>query len=256
MKGRVLPTVLVVLIVLLAGCAGGGNGDVASGETPEDSSNNGGDVTLVENRTAALMDAGSYTSTWEMAFDSDGERAGATTYTHAVDYENERSNFGMRMGGEEEVTTDHETFYADGTLYTRYGSGEDATYQVATGEFAPGNTLFSVESSFASGADLEAFEAAGSETYDGVTVTRYERTDDPSWVTNQATDGEFTWTSFDYVVLVDEDGLVRYESWGGDGVDADGVEQTMTFSYSLTGVGSTTVEDPDWLTTAQEQSEQ
>lgn len=253
MKGRLLPTVLIVLVVLLAGCAGG-DGDVAAGDEPGGSDDTGGDVTLVENRTAALMDAGSYTSVWEMASDTEGERVSAITYTHAVDYANERSSFGMRMAGEEGVTMDNEFFHADGTTYTRYGSGEEATYQVADGEFAPQDTLFSVESSFASGSDLEAFTAVGTETYDGVSVTRYERTDRPSWVTNQAGDGEFTWTSFQYVVLVDDDGLVRYESWGGDGVDDEGVEHTITFSYALTGVGSTVVEDPDWLAAADEQS--
>lgn len=255
MMGRVLPTVIVVLIVLLAGCAGG-SGDLAAGDTPETTDDSSGAITLVENRTAALMAAGSYTSVWEMAFDSEGERIGATTYTHAVDYENERSSFGMLMTNEDEVSNDFENFYAAGSQYSRYGSGEDATYQIATAEFAPGNTLFPVESSFATGSDLEAFSAVGTETYDGVAVTRYERTDRPTWINNQAGGDDFTWTSFDYVVLVDEDGLVRYESWGGDGVDEDGVEQTITFSYSLTNVGSTVVEDPDWLATAEEQSSQ
>lgn len=255
MKGRFFASVSLVVLVILAGCAGG-SGDVASGDTPAESDDPSGDVTLVENRTAALMSAGSYTATWEMAFSSEGETVGATTYTHAVDYENERSSFGMLMTSEDEVSNDHESFYADGTTYARYGSGDEATYNVADGEFAPENTLFPVESSFTSASDLEAFSAAGTETYDGVSVTRYERTDRPTWVNSQAGDEDFTWTSFNYVVLVDDDGLVRYESWGGDGVDEDGVEQTITFSYSLTDVGSTSVEDPDWLSMADEQSNQ
>lgn len=254
MQRRLLPLVLVVVIVLLAGCAGdsGDGSDVAAGETPDGTAAAAGDVTLVENRTAALMDAGSYTTVWEMATDSEGERVSAITYTHAVDYANERSNFGMRMGGGDDVAMDNEFFHADGTTDTRYGTGEEATYAAAESEFAPEDTLFSVESSIASASDLEAFSATGTETYDGVTVTRYERTDRPTWVNQQAGDGEFTWSSFDYVVLVDEDGLVRYESWGGTGVDAEDVEQTMTFSYSLTDVGSTAVPDPDWLPEARE----
>lgn len=253
MQRRILPVVLVIVVVLLAGCAGdsGDGGDVASGETPDDSAATGGEVTLVENRTTALMDAGSYTAVWEMATDSEGERVSAITYTHAVDYATERSTFGMRMGSEDDVSLDNEFFHADGTTYTRYGTGEEATYSAAESEFAPQDTLFSVESSISSASDLEAFSATGTETYDGVAVTRYERTDRPTWVNQQAAGEDFTWTSFDYVVLVDEDGLVRYESWGGTGVDDEDDEFTMTFSYSLTDVGSTTVADPDWLSEAQ-----
>jgi hypothetical protein len=251
MQSQVVSTVFVVLLVLLAGCVGG-NGTSDTGTGPGDSTN--GDVTLVENRTAVLLDAGGYTSVWEMNVTSETDGVSATTYTHAVDYENERSSFGMLMTSRDEVSTAYENFYADRKSYTRYGEGEEATYQVADGVFAPENTLFSVESFVTSGGDLAAFSAAGTETYDGVTVTRYERTDQPAWIASQGTDGEFTWTTFNYVVLVDADGLIRYESWSGEGVDEAGAETTMTFSYSLTDVGSTVVEEPDWLTTAVEQA--
>lgn len=257
MRGGFLP-IAVLVVVLLAGCAGA-DGDVASRDDPDGTDSTdatGGDVTLVENQTAVLMAAGSYTSVWEMASDTEGERVSAMTYTHAVDYENERSSFGMLMGDGGEATLDSEIFHADGTTYRRYGTGEEATYVTSEREFAPHDTLFSVESSFASGSDLEAFTAVGTETYDGVSVTRFERSDRPSWVHNQAGDGEYTWNSFDYVVLVDEDGVVRYESWGGDGVDEAGVEHTISFSYAITGVGSTTIEDPEWLDAAREHSEE
>ncbi|MEF8785199.1 MAG: hypothetical protein V5A45_04640 [Haloarculaceae archaeon] len=251
MQSQFVSTVFVVLLVMLAGCVGG-NGTSETGTGPDGSPD--GDVTIVENRTAALLDAGGYTSVWEMNVTSEADGVSATTYTHAVDYENERSSFGMLLTSRNEVSTAYENFYADGTSYTRYGEGEEATYQVADGMFAPENTLFSVESFVTSGSDLAAFSAAGTETYDGVTVTRYERTDQPAWIAAQGTDGEFSWTAFNYVVLVDADGLIRYESWGGEGVDEAGAETTMTFSYSLTDVGSTVVEEPGWLTTAIEQA--
>lgn len=108
--------------------------------------------------------------------------------------------------------------------------------------------MFPVESTIASTSNLAEFSAVGTETYDGVDVTRYERTDQPDWISPQTTNTEFTWTAFTYVVLVDADGLVRYESWSGEGVDEAGAETTMTFTYSLTDVGSTVIEDPNWLT--------
>lgn len=252
MKRRFGLTIFVVALVLLAGCVGG-TGSTDPADEPDDGTD--GEVMIVDNRTATVLDAGGYTSVWEMEFTSERDGVSITRYTHAVDYVNERYSFGMLMTNRDEVTNDYESFYADGTSYVRYGDGEEATYQTAPGEFTPENTLFSVESSITSGSDLSEFSVVGTETYDGVTVTRYERSDQPAWIAAQGTDDEFTWTAFDYAVLVDEDGLVRYDSWTGEGVDGEGVEQTMTFSYSLTDVGSTVVEDPDWLTAADEQTD-
>jgi|AntDeeMetagen285_2_1112576.scaffolds.fasta_scaffold03797_3 uncharacterized membrane protein len=252
MKQKFGLTIFVVALVILAGCVGG-TGSTDPADEPDDGTN--GEVTIVNNRTATVLDAGGYTSVWEMEFSSERDGVSTTRYTYAVDYVNERSSFEMLMTNRDEVTNDYESFYADSTSYTRYGEGGEATYQTAPGEFAPENTMFSVESSITSGSDLSEFSVVGTETYDGVTVTRYERSDQPAWIAAQGTDGEFTWTAFNYAVLVDEDGLVRYDSWTGEGVDAEGVEQTMTFSYSLTDVGSTVVEDPDWLTTADEQTD-
>jgi hypothetical protein len=240
---------VITLVVGLAGCVGG-TGDVNGGDGSDGSGS--GDVTLVDNRTAVLANAGGYTTTWQMNVSSENEGLSVVRYANEVDYESERSRFEMLMTDRDEVTNDYESFYADGTLYTRIGEGEDATYTRADGEFAPENSLFSVQSYITSESDLERFSVAGTETYDGISVTRYERTEQPNWIAPQEAGTEFSWTEFNYVVLVDADGLVRYESWGGDGVDEAGVEHAMTFSYSLTDVGSTVVEDPNWLTVAGE----
>ena len=250
MKRNVSLTILVTITVLLAGCVGGtGDLDAEDGSDSLDGSGSG-DVTLVDDRAAVLADAGGYTATWQMNFSSESEGLSVVSYTNEVDYEGERSNFEMLMTDSDEVTNDYESFYADGTLYTRIGDGEDGTYTRADSEFAPDDSLFSVQSYITSESNLEQFSVAGTETYDGVSVTRYERTEQPNWIAPQEAGTEFTWTEFNYVVLIDADGLVRYESWGGEGVDEAGVDHTMTFSYSLTDVGSTVVEDPDWLTMA------
>lgn len=269
MTRTVVTVVLVSLLVVFAGCSAIGIDDAVDevptttpdadlGSEPADGSSetaDSGGVELVENRTAVLRAAGSYTSVWQMESSSDGEVVGSTTYTHAVDYDNERSSFGMLMRNEDEVTNDYETFQAEGVSYVRYGTGEDATYQMNEAPFAPENTLFPVQSYVTDADDLSEFAAAGTETYDGVSVTRYERTDRPAWVATQGADDEFRWTEFTYTVLVDENGLVRSEGWGGEGVDEDGVTQTMQFSYSLTDVGSTVVEEPDWTANARASAE-
>jgi len=251
MQRRFFVLVIVGLLVVLAGCVGG-SGTSNTGGEPDNSAT--GDVTLVENRTAALLDAGGYTSTWEMKYTNEDEGTGSTTYTHAVDYENQRSSFEMQVTDQDEVTNAFTNFYVDGVSYVRYGEGDEATYSASESLFTPENTMFPVESTITSASDLTEFSAVGTETYDGITVTRYERTDQPDWIAPQATGTEFTWTEFTYVVLVDTDGLVRYENWSGEGVDEAGTETTMTFSYSLTGVGSTVIEDPNWLTIADAQT--
>lgn len=247
MQPRFFVLVVVGLLLVLAGCVGGSSTTNTGGE-PNTSGTE--DVTLIENRTAALLDAGGYTSTWEMKYDSEAEGTGSTTYTHAVDYENQRSNFQMQITDQEAVTDAFTNFYADGVSYLKYGEGDDATYSATESLFAPENAMFPVESTISSESNLAEFSAVGTETYDGVSVTRYERTDQPDWIAPPATATEFIWTEFTYVVLIDADGLVRYESWNGEGVDEAGAETTMTFSYSLTDVGSTVIEDPNWLTMA------
>lgn len=249
MQRRTAAAVLVGFVVLLAGCAGG-SGPGGDGVT----TTAGGDHSLVENRTAALRDAGSYTAVWEMEFRGDGEAATTTRYTHAVNYDDERAAFTMTVveGGTD--ASDYETYQADGSLHTRYGTGEEATYSVVEAPFAPGNTLFPVRGYVTDGDALDEFTAAGTETFDGATVTRYERTDRPTWVTGGAAGGESTWQEFTYTVLVDRDGLVRSEGWSATGETDEGATERVTFTYSLTNVGATTVEEPDWAATARAQS--
>ena len=252
MNRQIVAPVIVVTFVILAGCVGGSS-DLTSQSPTDADDGSDGDVTLVENRTAALMAAGSYTAVWQMSFLNASEGESWLTYTNAVNFDDERSTFDMRTASDGVESTAYESFQGDGVSYTRYGTGEDATYSVRDAPFTPTNTLFPVESYVSSGG-LSEFSAAGTETYDGVTVTRYERTDRPAWIGQQGSDAEITWTEFSYVVLVDADGLVRYESWGAEGVDADDGEHGMAFSYALTGVGSTAVDDPDWLGAADAQS--
>jgi hypothetical protein len=95
----------------------------------------------------------------------------------------------------------------------------------------------------------------GSEQFDGVTVTRYELTEANSQViqAGSRTDGSAgvaEITDFHYVVLVDENGLSRYESWSYTGRTGEGETVSGEWEYSLTKVGGTTVADPDWLADA------
>jgi len=276
MYRRIGSVLVVVLLVTLAGCTGGldglgdalgteadgagdgASGDDGSGDGGDGSAGDGGDRTtqsLVENRSAVFREAGSYSSVWELRVTEDGTVSSATAYTTAVDYANERSAFGMTTTSDGEVGSDYETYYADGQSFTRYGEGEDATYSVAEGTFAPGESLFSAQAQSYVG-DLSGYERVGTETYDGVRVTRYEETQRPTWFAGGSwSDGEVRWSEFTYSVLVDGDGLVRSEGWSAEGTDDTGVTVTVEYSYSVTGVGSTTVDEPDWVGTARDENE-
>lgn len=235
--------------------------DSADGGTDDSSDGDGGDrdagdgVFLVENRTAALLEAGSYTTVWQMRVTEGGEVTDETRYTTAVDAVTQRSIFGMETTDGGVTSSDFETYHADGTNYQRYGAGEEATYAVNAGEFTTQSSLFLGTTYVTSESYLEDFDVVGTETYDGDTVTRYERTTRPTYLVGQAqADEDVRWTGFTYVVLVDEDGLVRSEGWTSEGVDADDVRVTVEYSYSLTGVGSTTVTEPDWVGDARAES--
>ncbi len=236
----------MVAIVALAGCTGALPSTDGGGDGAGDGAS--GDVDLVEDPDAALAAAGSYTTTWALRTAEDGESAGETVFTTAVDLDAERTAFSMRVTEDGETQTAMETFHADGTTYQRTGQGDDVSY---TAREAP----FDDEASFGFGGsalygagELEEFDYQGTETFDGVEVHRYELDERTSWVTGQGrTDAGVQFTEFTYVVLVDEDGLVRSESWEARGTDEDGTQVVVEFAYTVTDVGSTTVADPDWL---------
>lgn len=234
----------MVATVALAGCTGAlPSTDDGGGDGAGD-----GDVELVDDPDAVLADAGSYTTTWTLRTTEDGALAGETVFTSAVDLDAERAAFGMRVTEDGESAAALETFHADGRTYQRTGQGAEASYTVREGQFDDRASFGFGGSSLYGPGDLEAFDYGGTETFDGVGVHRYERDERTGWLTGgDRTDADVEFTDFRYVVLVDDDGLVRSESWEATGTDDDGVEYVVEFSYTVTGVGSTTVEDPDWL---------
>jgi len=266
-------TLLVVLLVAMAGCVGsfdaipgaGDGGDSGSGDGEGDSGGGDGDSTdgdstsdgssdVVANRTAVLVDAGSYTSTWRLTATEGGTVTSETAYTSGVDYVNERSHFQSSQTSGGETASGWEVYSAGDVTYNRYGEGEAASYVVGEGTFT-GTTPFDAGSYVARGGDLAEFERAGTETFDGVGVTRYVLTERPSWIAaQQLAEDDVRWTEFTFEVLVDDDNLVRAERWTSTGTQ-DGVTHTIEFSYEITGVGATTVDEPAWVGTAREQNE-
>jgi hypothetical protein len=148
----------------------------------------------------------------------------------------------------------YERFTADGRSYTRYGDGEGTFYQVTPVQDDP------VASALSRGAavsydDFEDAPRVGTETFDGVTVDRYEYTDRTLWRQYGAgtfgTEENVTIQEFTVVTLVDRDGLARSTGWTVVGETDAGETVTAEWRFDLTGLGSTAVADPDWLAEAQ-----
>lgn len=252
---RTVSVVAVALLVVLAGCAGGGSSSAtttepAGGGSPDGDTTNGssnaGDVTFVDDRAAALEAAGSFTSVWQMR-STRGDESNEMAYVTKLDYQNERYNFVVLSTSDGVTVNTAENFYADGTSYQRFGEGSDAQYSSNSMNFS--NIAPSGQVGFvASSQDLSDFSYAGTETFDGVTVKRYEMSKAATWLAGQGgSDGDVQWTDFSYVVLVDANGLVRSEHWTGKGVTDDSVDVSIEYTYELTDVGSTAIPDPSWL---------
>ena len=268
-----LSTVLVVLTVVLAGCSGGGtttgaptptDGATTDADTTDATSNDAGDASSsglsVSEADDRLREAGSFTTTWSYSVtDADGTTT-AVNDTYRVDLDDNRSIELFTTDGES-AQSEFEIFIADGTSYARYGSGESVFYQASD---QPQN-VFDSATGRASGFYGYLEEDAtfvGTETFDGVTVSRYEYTDVDAWQTyNQGvtsttfdTDEEVTITDFSITVLVDENDVGRLTTWTLVGETEGGDTVSVEWRYSLTDVGSTTVEEPSWLDEAQAQT--
>ncbi len=241
----------MIAVVSLAGCTGAlpSTDDLDGGDDGDGDGADGTDgVELVDDPDAVLAEAGSYTTTWTTRTTEDGALVSETVFTSAVNVDAERALFGVRVTEDGETRTAMETFHADGTTYQRTGQGDDASYTVREAPFEEDASFGFGGSSLYSAGDLDEVDYEGTETFDGVEVHRYELDERTPWLTGgERADADVEFTEFSYVVLVDEDGLVRSESWEATGTDEDGTEVTVEFSYTVTDVGSTTVEDPEWL---------
>ncbi|WP_411967004.1 hypothetical protein [Haloferax sp. YSSS75] len=265
MRTQIL-TVLVAFLLVLAGCAGAPTDSTTATPSGGSSGGSGGsdggtgdmgdtDDFVVDDATAALRSAGSFTSTWSFRLvDSEGQES---TFTNAyyVDLDANRTSEAFTITGDGEGAS-YERFIADGMSYTRFGDGNDVVYQVFPSE---DNQL---EYALARGASFgyEDFEDAtlvGTETFDGVTVQRYEYTDPMLWRQYGAgtfgTDQNVTITDFTLVVLVDEDGIARSSGWELLGETESGERVSAEWQFELTALGSTDVPDPDWLDDAREE---
>lgn len=208
---------------------------------------------------AALRDAGSFTATWQYGgTDTDGKR-NEVGFTYYADLNDGRTHTISTTGGDAQAGG-WETYSTDKVTYARISSGESEIYQVVEQERDVVSEAVSYGLVYGNRAN-DGLHYKGTETFDGVTVKRYEitETDSRLWAAGVAAGGDqstggITVTEFRYIVLIDGDGLARHESWSYTGETSDGNTVTAEWEYTLTKIGSTVVEDPDWLSEAEAQA--
>lgn len=99
------------------------------------------------------------------------------------------------------------------------------------------------------------FERQGIETFDGVDVMRYEASGldaGPDWMRDHDT---YSYSDFSVALLLDTDGVIRYyEAELNRTHDEEPEVRHRMFNATVTDVGSTDVEKPEWVANATEGS--
>jgi hypothetical protein len=275
MAKRVIVPLIVAVLLMTAGCLGGGGpgtdaattattspGDVesASGADTDSAADTGtesapGDEWNLSEPIRALQDAGSFTATWTWRA-NDGTETGTIELRQTVDLANERSHLtSTTVDGDGEFVMEY--FYADGVQYTRIISDDpdsESMYVATESEFESNTMLYDRGYAY-DASDLEEWSSEGVTTYDGVSVRKYAYTGDDLWIGTSAwEDEEFQVTDVTFEMLVDRDGVARYQKYYVEGVTEEGSTEWFEWEYTVTNVGSTTVDDPEWLDEALEQT--
>lgn len=251
-RKRLLAVALVGLLVASAGCAqipgmGGDGGD--DGSSDIDPYTESGDEldgeTVSTDHVAAIEDAGSYT--YDVTFEAaDGESS------LSID-----AHIEADMESDEAYSVQESNFFGNQTTY-KYTSGnvtyersvsegdeENAQYKTSDdSRVEPVNTTPSFEPTLVDGVE---WSQEGTEERDGVGVTRYESTGvaNVTALVGAGTDAENV-TNVSATMLVDADGVVRQYDLTYTVEEGDS-ETTVTYEVSTSAVGSTSVEEPDWL---------
>lgn len=287
MQRNILAVGVLVILLITAGCMGtGGNdeGTPTTDSTPtatpvqtagdansDDSGSDGTTATATATSTdsapggtasdstnwaatdseAALRAASSFTSSWSWHL-SNPETGGvdSVSVSSAVDLTNERASHAMTVTGEDGVVM--ETFRADGKVYTRMGSPDESEapfYMVSEQDFDPDDVV-DYRGFIYSSDNFDDWAFEGVEQYDGVSVQRYSYQGSDPWLGTEQVDNEFTARSWRFTILVDRDGIVRYQTYRIDGVDAENNNMWIEWEYTVTDVGTTTVSNPAWLAEA------
>lgn len=222
-----------------------------SRDSETDGTPSGADNWGATDSEAALRAASSFTSSWTWQL-SNPETGGvdSVSASSAVDLANERAHHTMTISGGDGIIM--ETFHTDGAIYTRMASsdGSDEPFYMVSEQAFDADEVLDYRGFIYDTTALDDWAFEGTERYDGVSVRRYSYQGSDPWLGTTHVDSEFTAKSWTFTMLVDRDGIVRYQTYRVDGVDGENNAMWVEWEYTVTGVDSTTVADPGWLNDA------
>lgn len=253
---RVLAVGFLALLVATAGCSGVPllGDDEEDGDTGYGLAGDELNGTVLENESAAAVEsAGSYTSEERIHFeypDDDNisyyeqittKRVDLANETGIKEAETESQTFGNTSNSSTVVYTDGDTSYQeriDEMGEVSYSSSEDPY------SFISGVNVTHYEESYENLVEGLAWENTGDEGFNGVGVTRYEvgGVDNKTKLFGENSTVE----SVSGTMLIDEQGLVHQLNFSTT-YELDGETVSGEVNWTLSAVGETTVEEPDWL---------
>lgn len=271
MRVSPLATIAVVALLVVAGCSGLSVTDetqpsteVPSGDFPNASAI---DQSVFDTHTRVLADT-SFALTIERTEKKSNPRA-ETNFT----YRNETSRFRVAPGASRYLVrtnaTGEDSLLVNGSVYsdgnTTYQlSREDGETDVTTRDdtlpvFDESSDQYLWQLWFGTGAGrLErpainaTFQREGVETFQGVPVMRYEATGVDALSDTRLWDEDASeqFESFSATLLLDEDGVIRHYEYELVLPVVENRPRRIAASYTLTDVGRTDVEEPEWVANA------
>jgi hypothetical protein len=215
----------------VAGCLGGSGGD--------DSAVDG--QSLGESHREALAAAGRYAVTYDERGESAGSDPLTLTAELIVDETTERY---LRTNTDSLGVSLSQQYVDSGQVYSYTDGGitNVESYDVAALDDATRRSIVAhldlVTTLIETVPGRTQFQEVGTESFDGVTVTRYEAEGDS--VVERSVD------EVRYVMLVDGDGLVRYfERHTEDGTGDE--QRIVTRSWHFHDIGTAEIREPDWV---------
>lgn len=262
---RLLLTATVALLVATAGCSsltggnGNGNGDGASGAGYDVAGADLDGQTLTTATSDSVESAGSFTVETTSTFtanQSGQEQTSTSDSTLRVNLDDDRGIRNQTQtidtgDGTQEQST---VVYTDGTTSYRQQTAQGETsYDQQDGNpqsfggIQPVNTTAFAQN-YTGIVDGFSWEQSGSSEVDGVAVTEYSLTGEPDKETLNLGENA-TIENASGTLYVDSDGAVRQADIAYTVTTAQGTT-SIDATTTLTNVGSTTVEEPGWLSEA------
>lgn len=258
---RLLLTAAVALLVATAGCSsltGGndGNGDGASGTGYDVSGADLDGQTLTDATSDTIESAGSFTVETTTTFSSSQggeERTSTSDSSLRVNLDDDRGirNQTRTIDSGNGVQEQSTVVYTDGdTSYRKQTAQGETTYDQQDGEpqsfggIQPVNTSAFAQN-YTGIVDGFTWEQTGSSEVDGVAVTEYSLTGEPDKETLNLGENA-TIENASGTLYVDGNGAVRQADIAYTVTTAQGTT-SIDATTTLLDVGSTTVEEPGWL---------